>query len=606
MRHFSLLLVVGCFFHLPAFAARPTTVTMLGSAVASPAAGEDTACFLINGTLLVDCGFNAANNMKRYGHDPIAVEMLYLTHCHHDHYMGLPALMFLRGMRQKELENKPPLRVIGPPDDMPVVVDLSRKFLQADRFPVVWPKVELQPLEPGKTYEDDAFHIETIKSIHGVTGVCSRLTDKATGAVIAFSGDTAPNAEFAKLARGADLMIHEASLGPTVPDDRVGQEHSRSIDAARTAREAGVKRLLLIHLSQRQRDASLVAARAIFANTDLAVEGDTIELPGATGPGDVKVIRSEFVYQTAPFAQCHASTIAETKEGLVAAWFGGTREGNADVGIWSSRHDGKAWSAPVELANGLTGDGDSAKRYPCWNPVLYRLKDGPLVLFYKVGPSPSAWWGMRMISNDSGKTWSKPVRLGGENLGPIKNKPAQLPDGSLLCPSSTEHRGWRVHMEKTGNLGDSAEVAAPPPGKVGAIQPTILTWPGGRLQILCRAQSGGNILESWSSDGGKSWSELRPTDLPNPNSGIDAVSLRDGRALLVYNNTPRGRSPLNVAMSAGGKTWTAGPTLESDPGEYSYPAVIQTTDGLVHITYTWKRMRIRHVVLSLEGGRTAD
>ena len=87
------------------------------------------------------------------------------------------------------------------------------------------------------------------------------------------------------------------------------------------------------------------------------------------------------------------------------------------------------------------------------------------------------------------------------------------------------------------------------------------------------------------------------TPLPNPNSGIDAVTLSDGLQLLVYNHTPRGRSPLNVAVSRDGKNWQAAAVLEDQPGEYSYPAVIQTPDGLVHVTYTWKRQRVRHVVL---------
>src|SRR5205823_13495597 len=90
---------------------------------------------------------------------------------------------------------------------------------------------------------------------------------------------------------------------------------------------------------------------------------------------------------------------------------------------------------------------------------------------------------------------------------------------------------------------------------------------------------------------------LTLTSLPNPNSGIDAVTLKDGRHLLVYNHTPSGRSPLNVAVSGDGKEWRAALVLEKEPGEYSYPAVIQTSDGLVHATYTFKRERIKHVVI---------
>ena len=87
------------------------------------------------------------------------------------------------------------------------------------------------------------------------------------------------------------------------------------------------------------------------------------------------------------------------------------------------------------------------------------------------------------------------------------------------------------------------------------------------------------------------------TVLPNPSAGTDAVTLADGRHLIVYNHTPKGRTPLNVAVSSDGRLWAAAVVLEREPGEYSYPAVIQAPDGLIHVTYTWKRQRITHVVL---------
>ena len=316
----------------------------------------------------------------------------------------------------------------------------------------------------------------------------------------------------------------------------------------------------------------------------------------AAQPG---LLKSEFIFETAPFPQCHASTIAETKAGLVAAWFGGTRERNPDVGIWLSRHVGDSWTPPVEVANGV---GFSTNRFPCWNPVLFQPKTGPLLLFYKVGPSPSTWWGMLTTSADGGKTWSKPRRLPDGILGPIKNKPVQLANGDILCPSSTEgETGWRVHFERTSDLGQTWK-STPPinDGKeISAIQPSILFYPGDRLQALGRTKQG-KIFEIWSSDVGKTWGKMTLTSLPNPNSGIDAVTLKDGRQLLVYNHngTPKGRSPLNVAVSSDGKEWQAALVLEDEPGsEFSYPAVIQTSDGLVHITYTWKRWRIKHVVI---------
>lgn len=314
------------------------------------------------------------------------------------------------------------------------------------------------------------------------------------------------------------------------------------------------------------------------------------------------IVRAEFIYERAAFPECHASTIVSTKSGLVAAWFGGTEEGHRDVGIWLSRHVGKAWSVPVEAANGVQTDG---KRYPCWNPVLFQAKGGPLTLFYKVGPSPSRWWGMRTNSADDGKSWTKAERIPDGLLGPVKNKPVQLADGAIVAGSSTEHDGWRVHMERSTDGGKTFERIGPlNDGKeFAAIQPTVLTWPGGKLQILCRSRQN-KVVECGSDDAGRTWSAMKATALPNPSAGIDAVTLGDGRALLVYNHTtrhstsrPRDRELLNVAVSSDGKTWQAAAVLENQPGEYSYPAVIQAPDGLVHITYTYDRKKIKHVVI---------
>ncbi len=318
----------------------------------------------------------------------------------------------------------------------------------------------------------------------------------------------------------------------------------------------------------------------------------------------------EWIYEQAPFPECHASTLAETGQGIVAAWFGGTRERNPDVGIWVSHRKGDRWTSPVEAATGLPAEsgerGGRGKRLPCWNPVLYQIPDGDLLLFYKVGPSPSTWWGMLKRSADGGQTWSAAERLPDGIVGPVKNKPELLPSGVLLCPASLEDPNWQVHFEKTTDWGKTWIRTKPINDGVtdGAIQPSILIHPDGKLQALCRSQKSGFILQTWSDDGGNTWSPLQPTTLPNPNSGTDAVTLADGRHVMVYNPaspTPGKwggpRTPLYAAISPDGDRWTTLAVLENEPGEYSYPAVIQTADGLVHITYTWKRQRIRHVVI---------
>ncbi|OHB79597.1 MAG: sialidase [Planctomycetes bacterium RBG_16_55_9] len=354
------------------------------------------------------------------------------------------------------------------------------------------------------------------------------------------------------------------------------------------------------------------AISLVLAGCAVAAPGEgKLELPPLAKVGENGYIQGELIYSldNKPTPECHATTIEESKSGLVAAWFAGTEEGHSDVGIRVARHNGTKWLESVEAATGAEGED---KDYPCWNPVLFQPKNGPLMLFYKVGPNPRDWWGMLVTSEDGGKTWSKPQKLGkdqklGSNsnlIGPVKNKPIQLPNGSILCPSSTEHERWRTHFELTGDLGKTWQVIGPiNDGKeFGTIQPSILTYADGRMQILCRSQQK-VIAQSWSSDGGKTWSQTTATDLPNPNSGIDAVTLRDGRQLLVYNHTirggpfPSGRNMLNVAISKDGQDWTPVLTLERAKGEYSYPAVIQASDGKVHITYTYQRKSVKHVIL---------
>lgn len=330
---------------------------------------------------------------------------------------------------------------------------------------------------------------------------------------------------------------------------------------------------------------------------------------GAQRP-EPAIVTSEFIYDHAPFPSAHASTIVETRGGFIAAWFGGTAEGRPDVSIWVARRDRSRWSAPVQVANGAQRDGSSE---PCWNPVLFQPSGGPLVLFYKVGPNPREWKGLVRISKDLGRTWSEAIRLPEGILGPIRAKPVELGGGVMLAGSSTEHAGWVVHMERFGAQSQwpgmiwipealesaNAWQASGPlndPAEFGTIQPTILVHAPARLQILCRSQQG-VVTEAWSDDGGLRWSRMTATRLPNPNAGIDAVRLADGRFLLVYNPTTEDRHRLDVAMSTDGKSWQGVVVLEDSPGEYSYPAVIQARDGLVHVTYTWKRERIKHVAI---------
>ena len=350
-----------------------------------------------------------------------------------------------------------------------------------------------------------------------------------------------------------------------------------------------------------------------------------------------------FIYESAPFPSCHASTIVELQNGdLLAAWFGGEYEGHPDVKIWVSRKyfGASRWTTPQVAADGTFAEGSEQARLAgldstdhgrkaCYNPVLFQMPDGEVLLFYKIGRFVQDWSGWLVRSRDNGQTWSKHEPLPEGFLGPVKNKPVVV-GNRLLCPSSTEKDGWKIHFEAYGldaaghfpdaaSLSSRATIIGPVEAEqaektfeqgiqspIGCIQPSILRLADGRLQVLCRTQNG-RLATSYSVDEGRTWTPVQLTDLPNNNSGTDAVTLRDGRQLLVYNptatqpgqhNAPR--TPLCVAISDDGRTWRHLVTLEdSSVGEYSYPAVIQGRDGTVHITYTWRRELIRYARLNI-------
>lgn len=318
------------------------------------------------------------------------------------------------------------------------------------------------------------------------------------------------------------------------------------------------------------------------------------------------IVSEEFLYEKADFPSAHSATMAETTDGtLVYAFFGGTKERNPDVEIRVCRLENGAWTAPVSVADGVQEDGS---RLPTWNPVLYQVPGGDLLLFYKIGPKPSEWWGMLKRSKDGGKTWSAAEKLPEGFLGPIKNKPVLLSNGNLISPSSTEGDGWNIHFEITPDFGKTWRKVGPiakSDEKIDAIQPSILDHGNGKLQILARSRNWA-IVESWSNDNGETWSPLTKTTLPNNNSGTDAVTMKNGTHVLVYNHVlppadnPKGaRTPLNVAVSKDGKHWDAVLILEDSPiSQYSYPAVIQTKDGLLHFGYTWRRKTMKHVVVN--------
>ncbi|MEL1252490.1 sialidase family protein [Flavobacterium sp. DGU38] len=318
------------------------------------------------------------------------------------------------------------------------------------------------------------------------------------------------------------------------------------------------------------------------------------------------ILVDEFIYDKAPYPSCHAVTIVEATNGdLVSSWFGGSHERHPDVCIYVAikPKGSDKWGEPTKVADGVMKDGT---RFPTWNPVLYQIPGGNLMLFYKIGPKPSEWWGVYRTSSDGGKTWSDKMDMPSKDfLGPIKNKPVLLSNGTLLLPSSTEGNGWHLRMESTPDFGKTwvlGDTISRGKQKINAIQPSILFHKDGRIQAIGRTKNRA-IFSTFSKDNGKTWSDLELIGLPNNNSGTDAVTLKNGKHLLVYNHVlPPGkeakgpRTPLNLSISDDGINWKATLVLEdSKISQYSYPSIIQSSDGMVHIVYTWRREKLKYV-----------
>jgi predicted neuraminidase len=304
---------------------------------------------------------------------------------------------------------------------------------------------------------------------------------------------------------------------------------------------------------------------------------------------------AEFIYTEAPFPSAHASNVVELPNGdLLASWFGGSAEGKPDVAIWTSRRTADGWSAPTELAR--------EPEIACYNPVMFYTHDGRLWFYYKFGPHPSSWSAARRYSDDDGKTWSAIEHLPAGIYGPIRAKPLVMADGTVVSGTSVEsYKAWACWIERSTDNGKTWTRIGPIQAPLdGIIQPSVVSLGGNRLRLYARStQQIGKIMTATSNDAGLTWAAAHTIDVPNPNSGIDAVSLPDGRIVLVYNETPKGRTPLNLAVSKDGEHFQMFRTLESDPGEYSYPALIQGHNGDLHLTYTWNRKRMKYVKIPL-------
>ena len=323
--------------------------------------------------------------------------------------------------------------------------------------------------------------------------------------------------------------------------------------------------------------------------------------------------------------ETHASTITEAADGtLIAAWFGGTEENHRDVKIWVSRKTPNAstWTEPIVAEDGRREVDGETKEFSCWNPVLFTHPNGTVYLYYKItgsGPKPGYknWWGAVRTSQDHGRTWSQRIWLpststegdkkvfvpyDGRLAGPVRNRPLMMPDGSLLCGSSTEsEHGWRVHFELyqsndwTGAKHGARVIGPLMKGKTG-IQPTFLVHSSDyqQLQVLTREDG-----SATSRDGGRSWTEVTAGPI-GTSKALHAVTTQEGWHFLAFN--PSGRTPLSLARSRDGMHWeTILPELRVDGNKkMDYPTIMQTRDGKLHVVHSFGRDHINHLVLDTE------
>jgi alpha-L-fucosidase len=319
-------------------------------------------------------------------------------------------------------------------------------------------------------------------------------------------------------------------------------------------------------------------------------------------------ITQSYIAENPVTTASHASTLVETEPNvLLAAWFGGKHEGAKDVSIYISSFKETKWSAPKKIIEPLIKDGDTL---PCWNPVLFKSKAQNLYLFYKVGKNPREWFGAMIVSKDNGKSWSQAKYLPKGILGPIRNKPIETTPGVILCGSSTESiddNKWRVFIETYTEATDSWTITDINDRKnFDIIQPTFLVHSAKEIQILSRSRHN-KLISSWSEDNGKTWQKTDSINVVNSNSGVDAVTLSDKSFLLVNNPLKmgkdwfNGRNVLDVEYSKDGLSWSKLFDLENQKeGEFSYPAIIRTSDKKVHILYTYNRKFIKHTTFDLK------
>jgi predicted neuraminidase len=346
-----------------------------------------------------------------------------------------------------------------------------------------------------------------------------------------------------------------------------------------------------------QRLASLLQSAAHTAPAAAAADTPAIAVERIFGPET----------PTGPYK--HPSSLAELDNGdLFLAFYTGAGEYATETKVYASRQrrGSREWSAPVVIA--------SNPFYSMGNPVVWQAPGGVLWHFFVVRPG-ATWSTSRIaakISRDRGETWSDAFVVAWEPGMMVRSRPILLADGHYLLPIYHE-TGSDPDRTAADTCSlflrfDPARKTWTPSNRVGSrlgnLQPAVVELEPGRLLALCRRGGDyepgddGNVVQTESTDGGRTWSPGVETDFPNPNAAVELIRLRNGHLLFLYNDSPNDRTPLAAALSTdGGRTWPHRRNLVEGPGDFAYPTALQTKDGRIHVTFTSdERTVIRHAV----------
>lgn len=327
-----------------------------------------------------------------------------------------------------------------------------------------------------------------------------------------------------------------------------------------------------------------------------------------------------------PSVTVHSATIAEfANHQLRSVWFQGSREGGTDVALYTSTYDRgtEKWTPPVILVGRSDATAEIGRRLKTvGNPVLFTARNGRTWLFF-VTVSLFGWSGGDInfkYTDDNGSNWSTAARL---NLSPIphsgtlvKGSALEYEDGTIGLPVYRSYDQYSfaefIRLNTSGEVLGRVTMSN---GDRGALQPSVVPIDpqNGVAFMRYNGDDPKRILRNATDDSGASWTTPEKLDLPNPDSAVAAIGLSDGSIIIVFNNSTQYRNVLTLARSTDlGVTWkivhifdeeAAG---ESVNDERSYPSLLKTENGEIHLVYTWKRRKIKHIVFNEAWVRSLD